>query len=125
MFYNKLFFILILLGISFLFFINNKDRFTQQHKPTITIFYTEWCGHSKKMMPIWDEISSKYNNNINFKKVNCEDDTDNKCGINNIRFLPTIIFYKINDNGKEYISQYKLGSNKNRFEDWIKNELKL
>jgi thiol-disulfide isomerase/thioredoxin len=49
---------------------------------TMYIFVVDWCPHSKKALPIWDEIKSEYENKvvnnkkIHFKKINGEEQSE-------------------------------------------------
>ena len=55
-----------------LFNINDIYNLTQNNKYVIIIFYQDWCKQSKKIIPIFDEVS-KYEimKNIKFIKINC------------------------------------------------------
>lgn len=89
---------------------NNKTK-----KPMFYMFYTEWCGHSKNMLPVWDSLlkqkvkrikpvtpandplpETTLETIIEFKKINCEEneETQKMCGKFNIKFLPTLVFMK-------------------------------
>ena len=49
---------------------DNKDR-------RLVLFYAPWCGHCKKLIPVWDDLGDKYSGNsrISIEKINCEEDT--------------------------------------------------
>ena len=41
------------------------------------LFYADWCGHCKKLKPIWDETAKEINvDGTKMIKVNCGDGTD-------------------------------------------------
>jgi thiol-disulfide isomerase/thioredoxin len=45
--------------------------------PTIVNFFTPWCGFSKQLAPIWNELQDKgCNKNLNFLKINCDEKKD-------------------------------------------------
>lgn len=74
-------------------FINNDSRNSNE----LVLYYTEWCGWSKKFLPEWNELeSSNEIKNVTLRKVECEKNPDNKC--KSIEGFPTIILYK---SGKE------------------------
>ena len=91
-------------------------------EPTeLTMFYTTWCGHSQKMLPIWEKIKKKHKERVITKLVDCDNDTENLCGQYQIRFLPTIILERMKE-GKPYKAQYNLGPDFDRFDEWIQSE---
>jgi len=61
-------------------------------------FYAPWCGHCKRLAPIWDELATKSKGKLNVAKVDCtvEKDISARFGI---RGFPTI---KLLKGGKVY-----------------------
>ncbi|MDD9897390.1 MAG: thioredoxin family protein [Candidatus Melainabacteria bacterium] len=47
-----------------------------EKKPSVIMFYANWCGYCKKMFPVFKELQAKYNNDINFFYI----DIDTKRG---------------------------------------------
>ena len=85
---NKvLFLIAILLVLYFMYskFLNEgfevkAESFESEISPndkTLVMFYADWCGHCKKLKPVWDETSKEVNANedsgVKMVKVNCGD----------------------------------------------------
>ena len=35
-------------------------------KPTVILFYAQWCGYCKQMFPMFQELQAKYKNDVNF-----------------------------------------------------------
>mgnify|MGYP001980671703 CR=1 FL=1 len=66
------------------------------------LFYADWCGHCKKIKPVWDELKRKIdldNNNIKLMKVECGKPTEKKEHADimkkyDIKGYPTIITFK-------------------------------
>ena len=71
--------------------------------PYIVLFYTEWCGYSRRFMPIWNELEKemkKLEIKINIVKVDCDKDKE-KCLKHGIRGYPTVKLF-VDDKEIEY-----------------------
>ena len=72
----------------------------------LVLFYADWCGHCKKIKPVWDETSKEVNvDEIKMIKVNCGEGSDKDQAIMkkyNIDGYPTIIKFV---NGKAQLYQ--------------------
>lgn len=43
----------------------------------LVLFYADWCGHCKKIKPVWDETAKEVNvEEVKMIKVNCGEGTD-------------------------------------------------
>ena len=92
--------IIILLSIIFLF--ERLEAFNRSNNQITVINYnTTWCGYSKKLEPIWNEITMKYSNvpSINILNKKCDMEGKQECLENQIVAYPTII---LKTNGKSY-----------------------
>ena len=100
----------------------NKENFTE-HLPTLTMYYTNWCGHSKRMLPVYNGLRDALVGQVDFFKEDC-DDTKNggkqKCMDNGIRYLPTLLFRKTHNS--EPI-KYNGGADINVLRNFIEQEL--
>jgi len=82
-------------------------------KDVLVEFYAPWCGHCKKLAPIWDELGEKFKDNekIVIAKL---DATTNEVENIKIKGFPTIKLFKSGDNTVE---DYKGGRT---LEDFVK-----
>lgn len=78
-------------------------------KKTLVLFHASWCGHCKKLMPTWDQLSSELENNSDVKliKVECGDAENSeaqKMVVNKyeIQGFPTIKLFENNKLVEEY-----------------------
>lgn len=49
------------------------DKAIKAKKPILTLFFADWCHYCIKFMPIYQQLSEKYKDDLNFAKVNVED----------------------------------------------------
>jgi len=90
----------LLLALAFLFAISfaadsdvvvlTTDSFSQTSSGTWLIeFYAPWCGHCKRLVPIWEELATTVKGKFNVAKVDCTVEKDVATS-NGIRGFPTI-----------------------------------
>lgn len=64
-------------------------------KPAIIDFYADWCGPCKKLSPIMDELAIKYKGQVNFYKINTDDEKELSGGVFGIRSIPSVLFIPV------------------------------
>jgi len=74
---------------------NPKAWLYKGTKPAIIDFYADWCGPCKKVAPIMDELAIKYNGQVNFYKINTDDEKELSGGVFGIRSIPSILFIPV------------------------------
>ena len=99
------------------YLIEGFDQNTPQNK-VFTLYYAEWCGHCKTMMPEWDRFSEKYPNNCKkIESANITDDMIQKYGANS---YPTIVLIEEKDGDEILIQKYEGGRTAQDFEQFMK-----
>ncbi|TFK35040.1 protein disulfide isomerase [Crucibulum laeve] len=78
--------------------------------PTFVKFYAPWCGHCKKLAPIWNQLARHMQNKVTIAEVNCDDHSD-LCKAEGVQGYPTLIYFgngvKSEYNGGRKIDQLK------------------
>ncbi len=80
---------------------NNKEWSFRGERPAIIDFYADWCGPCKMLSPIFEKLSKKYENRIDFYKVDTDKEQDVASALG-VKSLPTILFIPVD--GKPKVS---------------------
>lgn len=86
--------------------------------PTIVDFWAEWCMPCKAMAPILEDVASRYQGQVNFKKLNV-DHNPNTAMQYRIMGIPTLLVFK---NGQVIDQLVGLGQ-KPQIENLVKKAL--
>lgn len=75
---------------SYMNLFDNNNNYIEE-KPCVIDFYANWCQPCKMVSPILEELSNKYKEDINFFKVDIEEE-DDLVSMYSIRSIPTFVF---------------------------------
>jgi len=64
-------------------------------KPAIIDFYATWCGPCKKVSPIMDELAEKYKGEVNFYKIDTDQEKELAGSVFGIRSIPSILYIPV------------------------------
>ncbi|KAK7030758.1 protein disulfide isomerase [Favolaschia claudopus] len=70
-------------------------------------FYAPWCGHCKKLAPVWKQFAKIMQGKITIAEVNCEAD-EKLCKSQGVSGYPTLVYYPPGGEKSEYTSGRKL-----------------
>lgn len=71
-------------------------------KDVLVKYYAPWCGHCKKLTPIWEELGEAFKDNKDLVIAKFDATTNEAEGVN-VKGYPTLIFYpKENKEGVDY-----------------------
>ena len=94
---------------------NFEEIVKDSTKDVLVKYYAPWCGHCKKLAPIWDDLGEFYKDNENLVIAKFDATANEADGVE-IRGYPTLIFYpKDNKKGVDYSGERELQN----FKDWL------
>ncbi|KAJ7691735.1 hypothetical protein B0H17DRAFT_1169048 [Mycena rosella] len=87
----------------------NPDNFQQtlENGPAFIKFYAPWCGHCKKLAPIWKQLAKIMQGRVTIAEVNCEAH-EKFCKTQDVAGFPTLVYYPAGGPKSEYTSGRKL-----------------
>lgn len=73
---------------------NNQEWNFKGDKPAIIDFYADWCGPCKMVAPIIEELSDKYEGQVDIYKIDTEAEQE-LSAVFGIRSIPSILFIPV------------------------------
>jgi thioredoxin len=71
-------------------------------RPAVIDFYADWCGPCKRVAPIMDKLAKDYAGQIDFIKINTDEEGELSGGVFGIRSIPSILFVPVNGQPQMY-----------------------
>ncbi|KAG8900294.1 hypothetical protein FRB99_006135 [Tulasnella sp. 403] len=96
---------------------------TIEQGPTFIKFFAPWCGHCKRLAPIWLELATRLKGVMNVAEVNC-DDNGSLCKQEGVDGYPMLYLYNAGQK-VDYRGSRKLDSMDSFARKAISHELKL
>jgi thioredoxin domain-containing protein 5 len=97
--------------------------------PHFVMFFAPWCGHCKRLAPVWEELAAKHNKDIDSQvtiaKVDCTVATA-LCSAQDVTGYPTLKFFKTGaekDDGVKYRGNRDAASLEKFIADKLGNEV--
>ncbi|WP_281627603.1 thioredoxin [Traorella massiliensis] len=72
---------------------NFEQEVLQAQQPVLVDFYADWCGPCKMVAPVLEELSMEYEGQINFVKVNVDQEGD-LAGEYGVMSIPNLVLMK-------------------------------
>jgi len=97
--------------------------------PHFVMFFAPWCGHCKRLAPVWEELAAKHNKDVDSEvtiaKVDCTVATS-LCSAQDVTGYPTLKFFKNGaekDDGVKYRGNRDAASLEKFIADKLGNEV--
>lgn len=78
-----------------------------KHGGAFVKFFAPWCGHCKKLAPLWTQLADQMKNQLTIAEVNCEDHGA-LCRAEDVQGYPMLFYYGDDGVKTEYAGGRKL-----------------
>lgn len=99
---------------------NFNDIVLNPDHDVLVKFYAPWCGHCKKLAPIWDEVATELKD-VQGLVISKFDATTNEVDGVEIRGYPTLKFYPKSDGGKKVPVDFDGDRDAESIKAWLKD----
>jgi len=100
------------------------DYIRQRKKNIFLNFYAPWCGHCKRLQPVWKELGVRLRGNEDLVEIAQLDATANEVADVEIRGYPTIHLYPMDDSGSTRPIEYGGYRTSDAFIEWLNKQIK-
>ena len=80
---------------------------TLSQGPMFVKFFAPWCGHCKRLAPIWTQLGRHMKDKLTIAEVDC-DEHNSLCRSHNVQGYPTLLFFTDEGTSVEYNGGRKL-----------------
>ena len=94
---------------------NKFQQLIDEGAATLVTVSATWCGPCKMFAPIWQEVSQKLKDKINFVKIDA-DECENICAQLGVSGVPTTVIFRL---GQEVARRSGSFANEQAFTQWI------
>ncbi|KZV63248.1 thioredoxin-domain-containing protein [Peniophora sp. CONT] len=70
-------------------------------------FFAPWCGHCKKLAPVWEQLAREMRHQLTIAEVDC-DQHKKLCNVEGVTGFPMLFFYGADGSKTEYTGSRKL-----------------
>merc|ERR1712093_30661 len=89
---------------------NFKQIVTESKDEVFVEFYAPWCGHCKKLAPVWEELAETFEDVDHVKIAKIDATNNNLPNDINVRGYPTLIWFNANGEQVPYSGERDLKS---------------
>lgn len=82
-------------------------------------FFAPWCGHCKKLAPVWTQLAEQMKNQLTIAEVNC-DEHNGLCRAEDVQGYPMLFYY--DDDGVK--TEYTGGRKLEQLQEFVEKVLK-
>jgi len=93
----------------------NFDQIVYDKKDVLVEFYAPWCGHCKKLAPVFDELGEAFKDDSNIVIAKMDSTANGSPKGVSVQGFPTLIFWDANNKQIAYDGERDLES----FKSWI------
>ena len=79
----------------------------RSERPVVVDFYADWCGPCKRLAPILRDIAQYYNGEVDFYRINVDDNQDIAAAFE-VRSIPMLLICPLEGEPKSVVGLYPM-----------------